>query len=199
MLGIPASAAFRRARASMSSVISRPYALPVGPTRRADKITSMPPPDPRSSTTCPVSSCASAVGLPQPSDANTAASGNSSVSPFTYRFDVIGSTDPLNSVPPQQELVGPQPGADSLMSSTRRAAAPYFSRTISVMSAGAEDVRGVMPIGAVIWSASGEGHSPPRAARPTCARYRGLRLGRQVPACSTTIARPSGRSRGPPP
>ena len=79
----PASAAFRRARASMSSVMSRPYALPVGPTRRADSSTSMPPPEPRSSTTSPGASDASAVGLPQPSDASTAADGSTSVSPLT--------------------------------------------------------------------------------------------------------------------
>ena len=40
-----------------------------GPTRRADKSTSMPPPDPRSSTVSPGFNSARAVGLPQPSDA----------------------------------------------------------------------------------------------------------------------------------
>ena len=39
--------------ASISSVMSRPYALPVGPTRRAESRTSMPPPDPRSRTISP--------------------------------------------------------------------------------------------------------------------------------------------------
>jgi hypothetical protein len=39
----PASRAFCRARASISSVMSRPYAVPVGPTRRAERMTSMPP------------------------------------------------------------------------------------------------------------------------------------------------------------
>ena len=37
--------------------------------------TSIPPPDPRSSTVSPGFSCANAVGLPHPSDANTASSG----------------------------------------------------------------------------------------------------------------------------
>jgi hypothetical protein len=49
---------------------------PVGPTRFAERSTSMPPPEPRSSTTSPSRSSASAVGLPQPSDASTAASGS---------------------------------------------------------------------------------------------------------------------------
>src|SRR5204863_208512 len=39
----PASTAFRRASASISSVMSSPYAMPVGPTRLAERITSMPP------------------------------------------------------------------------------------------------------------------------------------------------------------
>jgi hypothetical protein len=74
---MPASRAFRRASSSISSVMSRPYATPVGPTRLAERITSMPPPEPRSSTVSPSRSSATAVGLPQPSDANTAASGSS--------------------------------------------------------------------------------------------------------------------------
>ena len=71
----PAFLWFSRASASISSVISRPYALPVGPTRRADSRTSMPPPEPRSSTVSPAFSSASAVGLPQPSEARKASSG----------------------------------------------------------------------------------------------------------------------------
>jgi len=72
----PALRLFSSASASISSVMSRPYALPVGPTRLADSSTSMPPPEPRSSTVSPAFSSASAVGLPQPSDASTAASGS---------------------------------------------------------------------------------------------------------------------------
>ena len=56
---------------SISSVISRPYAFPVGPTRRAESRTSIPPPEPRSSTVSPAFNCASAVGLPQPNEAST--------------------------------------------------------------------------------------------------------------------------------
>ena len=40
----PASRALARARSSISLVMSRPYAVPAGPTRRADSSTSMPPP-----------------------------------------------------------------------------------------------------------------------------------------------------------
>ena len=76
----PASAALRWARASISSVMSRPIARPVGPTRFADRSTSMPPPDPRSSTRSPSWSSATAIGLPQPSEASTAASGSSACS-----------------------------------------------------------------------------------------------------------------------
>src|SRR5260370_19993605 len=54
------------ASASISSVMSTPYAWPPGATRLAESNTSSPAPDPRSSTTCPGSSCASIVGLPQP-------------------------------------------------------------------------------------------------------------------------------------
>src|SRR5207245_1295692 len=60
----------------------------------------------------------SAVGLPQPSDASTAPSGSPVVSPASYSREVIGS--------PQQLLFSP--------SSTRNAAWPYFSRTVSLMS-----------------------------------------------------------------
>src|SRR5688500_699094 len=130
----PASAALRRASSSMSPVMSRPYALPVGPTRRAESSTSMPPPEPRSSTISPGLSWASAVGLPHPSDASTAAEGSSSVSPLTYRFDVIGSGDPSDAAAPQQEFTGPQQEAAFPASSTRRAASPYFSPPLSVTS-----------------------------------------------------------------
>jgi hypothetical protein len=73
----PVSAALRCASASISSVMSSPYATPVGPTRLADRITSMPPPEPRSSTVSPARSSATAVGLPHPSEASVAASGKS--------------------------------------------------------------------------------------------------------------------------
>ena len=75
----PAFFWFSRASASISSVISNPYALPVGPTRFADSSTSIPPPEPRSSTVSPACSSASAVGFPQPSDAATAFSGNPAI------------------------------------------------------------------------------------------------------------------------
>ena len=67
--------AFRRARSSISSVMSTPYAVPSGPTRRAERITSMPPPEPRSSTVSPARSSATAVGLPQPRLASIAVAG----------------------------------------------------------------------------------------------------------------------------
>ena len=42
----PAFSLFSSASASISSVMSTPYALPVGPTRFAERSTSMPPPEP---------------------------------------------------------------------------------------------------------------------------------------------------------
>ena len=73
----PALRWFSRASASISSVMSSPYALPVGPTRLAESSTSIPPPEPRSSTVSPALSSATAVGLPQPSEAIVAVSGSS--------------------------------------------------------------------------------------------------------------------------
>src|SRR5919197_2773859 len=96
--------------------MSRPYALPVGPTRLAESNTSMPPPDPRSRTVWPGSSRINAVGLPQPSDAATAPSGRSPVSAVDYRFDVIGSS-------------APQHPAFAGASVTDAAIAPYLSST----------------------------------------------------------------------
>src|SRR5438105_3287606 len=106
-LSMPALRWLSRASASISSVMSSPYALPVGPTRLADSSTSMPPPEPRSSTTSPGLSCASAVGLPQPSEAAMASLGSSDVSPHPYKFDVMESRSPRDEALPQQEASPP--------------------------------------------------------------------------------------------
>src|ERR1017187_6718164 len=99
--------------------------MPVGPTRRADSSTSMPPPEPRSRTVSPGFNWARAVGLPQPRLARTAVSG-SSASSAPYRLPVIGSAQWASAgAPPQQELEPP--------ATTRNAACPYFSLTTSVM------------------------------------------------------------------
>src|SRR5262249_44653781 len=68
-----------------------PYAFPVGPTRRADRSTSMPPPEPRSRTTSPGWRSARAVGFPHPREARNAVCGTASLSAPQYRFEVIGS------------------------------------------------------------------------------------------------------------
>ena len=75
-LSTPACAALRRASVSISSVMSSPYAVPPGPTRRAARRTSIPPPDPRSRTVSPGRRSATAVGLPQPRLAATASTGS---------------------------------------------------------------------------------------------------------------------------
>src|SRR5439155_8875331 len=91
--------------------------FPVGPTRLAESSTSIPPPDPRSSTVSPACSSARAVGLPQPSEASTAPSGSAAVSTASYRF----------------ELTGSQPQAPLFPPSTRMAACPYFALTVSLI------------------------------------------------------------------
>src|SRR6266581_3115267 len=68
--------------------MSRPYALPVAPTRLADNRTSIPPPEPRSRTDSPSWRSASAVGLPQPSEASTAPSGKPLVCEASYRLSL---------------------------------------------------------------------------------------------------------------
>src|SRR5438045_1613673 len=100
----PAFLWFSLARPSMSSVISSPYALPDGPTRWADSSTSIPPPEPRSRTVSPAFNSASAVGLPQPSDAFTAASGKPPFCRSSYKSLVIGSMSVPQADAPQQEL-----------------------------------------------------------------------------------------------
>ncbi len=60
----PAFSAFLRARSIISRVMSMPMALPKGPTFRAARNTSRPPPEPRSTTTSPGRRLAVAVGLP---------------------------------------------------------------------------------------------------------------------------------------
>ena len=69
----------------------------------------MPPPLPRSSTTSPGFSSASAVGLPQPSEASTAASGSSLFCNSSYNSDVIGSApdEQDEGLLPQQALPCP--------------------------------------------------------------------------------------------
>src|SRR3990167_965336 len=85
----------------------------------------MPPPEPRSRTTSPGLSSASAVGFPQPSEAATASAGSAAVSPAAYRFEVMVSHSPREEALPQHEL---PPEV------TRSAALPYFSFTISLIS-----------------------------------------------------------------
>src|SRR5712664_4832149 len=104
--------------------MSSPYALPVGPTRLAESKTSMPPPEPRSSTTSPACNFASAVGFPQPSEAATACAGSPAFCASSYKFFVMGS-QPLSSPPPPQHAVPP--------AVTCFAARPYFCFTTSWM------------------------------------------------------------------
>src|SRR5688572_2919097 len=86
----------------------------------------MPPPLPRSRTVSPSASEASAVGLPHPSDALTAASGITDVSSVPYRLLVIGLASES-----QHEVSGLQQPLVGRASATARARAAYFSRTVS--------------------------------------------------------------------
>src|SRR5207302_5721378 len=97
------------------------------PTRLAESSTSIPPPEPRSSTVSPGFNWARAVGLPQPREACSASAGSSATWSRSYRFDVIGSA----------RHEGPQqPDAQSAPSPfvTWIAARAYFSFTASLMS-----------------------------------------------------------------
>src|SRR4051812_17983929 len=85
----------------------------------------MPPPAPRSRTVSPSRSAASAVGLPQPSDARSASTGTPAFCFSSYRSAVIGSHD---SVVVPQHAVDPQ-HAETTPSDTLKAACPYFSLT----------------------------------------------------------------------
>src|SRR6476661_3457308 len=116
---------FSRASASMSSVMSRPYALPVGPTRRAESSTSIPPPEPRSRTVSPGLSSASAVGLPQPSEASTASAGSPATSAALYRSELIGS-QPHGAHPSGPQQLPRSPASTSV------AASAYRARTVSL-------------------------------------------------------------------
>src|SRR5215472_6325656 len=86
----------------------------------------MPPPDPRSSTVSPGLSFASAVGLPQPSEASSASSGIWLICDTSYRLEVIGSQQSGPAGAPPQQLLPPVVA--------RNAACPYFSLTTSFMS-----------------------------------------------------------------
>jgi hypothetical protein len=61
------------------------------PDSLADSKTSIPPPEPRSSTTSPGFNLANAAGLPQPSKASRASSGICLAWAASYRSEVIGS------------------------------------------------------------------------------------------------------------
>src|SRR6266540_3810241 len=99
----------------------------------------MPPPLPRSRTTSPAWSEASAVGLPQPRDALRASSGIAAASSAVYRSEVIGSAQ----VPLQQPLSSVA-GSDS---TTRRARSAYLVRTVSRRLSGVSSVgMDVLPI-----------------------------------------------------
>src|SRR5438067_4874772 len=93
----------------------------------------MPPPEPKSSTVSPGLSLASAVGLPQPSEAFRAPSGICPACASSYRFELIGSHE-ASAEPSQQEVCAQQSAGSPLPSMTRRAASPYFSLTISFTS-----------------------------------------------------------------
>src|SRR5882762_9314291 len=129
--------------------MSRPYALPVSPTRRADSRTSIPPPEPRSSTRSPARSSATASGLPQPRLAASASGGSASCSSTLYiptpnvssTATDSGAHDPAEQQLPDSDADGPQhPSAATasrfvLPRVTAVAAAAYRSRTCSRRSA----------------------------------------------------------------
>src|SRR5947207_1363673 len=90
----------------------------------------MPPPLPKSSTTSPECSSASAVGLPHPSEASAAFSGTPSRSSTWYKLWVIVEPDALAQQPLSQQL-------DRAPFNTSLAMVPYRSFTTCVMSTSA--------------------------------------------------------------
>src|SRR5699024_9518128 len=94
--------------------------------------TSMPPPDPRSSTRSPGESDATAVGFPQPRLAATAETGRSTASRASYRPAPKVTSTVLLDVPQQLESVVPSRTCSLLAPAcTRVAAAAYRRRTCS--------------------------------------------------------------------
>ena len=106
-----------RARASRRSCPGR---RPCRSGRRAcaESSTSMPPPEPRSSTISPGFSSASAVGLPQPSEASSASAGIAAA----WRFVVEIRRDRIGS----QHADVPHPHPPSRRCAACSAASPYF-------------------------------------------------------------------------
>jgi len=78
-VGHPVLRWFSRARPAFRPLFPGRTLCLRGPTHFADSRTSMPPPDPRSSTVSPGFRLASAVGLPHPHDASNASRGTSVV------------------------------------------------------------------------------------------------------------------------
>ena len=66
-IGAGGNEPFFRASSSISGVMSTPITRPLGPTCRAARKTSMPPPEPRSRTVSPGCGSSAAIGAPQPS------------------------------------------------------------------------------------------------------------------------------------
>src|ERR1039458_8109895 len=131
----PALALLELASASISSVMSRPYARPVGPTRRAESSTSMPPPEPRSRTTSPGFNSASAVGLPQPSEARTASGGRADTSSIEYRARLTSAGAPgLQHESVQAAAPSQQDVPAAVVGSTDSAATP---RLVTALAADA--------------------------------------------------------------
>ena len=164
----PAAAALARARSSISSVMSRPMAFPVEPTRRALMSTSAPAPEPRSSTVSPSCRSATAVGTPQPRDACTALAVAPSTSAPSY--SAAPNTCARSA---SVSAMGPQHSEEADCSATARAAAAYFSRTVSRMS------------GDPVFAAA----SPSAQPHPSPARFSpqqsALSDGSQQPACAS--------------
>ena len=102
-----------RARASRRSCRGRTR-CPMGPTRFAERSTSIPPPEPRSSTVSPAPSSTMATGLPHPRLAASVPSGSAERSSDPYRprpNSVVASS-------PQQPMLSqsqphPQPGREA--------------------------------------------------------------------------------------
>src|SRR5438552_3234940 len=95
-------------------------------------MTSIPPPEPRSSTTSPSSRAATARGLPHPSEARTAASGRWPSSRALYSpgpKQALPPTPQAQDDPPQQSSSGPS--AAMIASSAYLVRTAYFVASVS--------------------------------------------------------------------
>src|SRR5919106_5600736 len=131
----PASFAFLLARSSISSVMSIPITLPLGVTFFADKNTSIPAPEPRSTTVSPFRKSANLTGAPQPTPRiDACGTDSSSLGSYPIMVAVLtgGSSPP--PPPPEQHPGAQQEEEEPALLLSCRAILPYVLRIVFLIS-----------------------------------------------------------------